>query len=42
MAGNLKMKKPYWLDKKIDLEKNRGIKTLLRGLSLSTVCENEL
>jgi lipoyl synthase len=42
MAGNLKMKKPYWLDKKINLEKNREIKTLLRGLSLSTVCENAL
>jgi lipoic acid synthetase len=42
MAGNLKMKKPYWLDKKINLEKNREIKTLLRGLRLSTVCENAL
>ena len=42
MAGNLKMKKPYWLNKKIDLEKNRKIKTLLRGFSLSTVCENAL
>ena len=36
------MKKPYWLDKKINLEKNREIKTLLRGLRLSTVCENAL
>ena len=36
------MKKPHWLDKKIDLEKNREVKTLLRGLSLNTVCESAL
>jgi lipoic acid synthetase len=36
MNGNLK---PQWLNKKIDLTDCRKIKTLLRSLSLHTVCE---
>ncbi|MBD3264336.1 MAG: lipoyl synthase [Candidatus Omnitrophica bacterium] len=36
------MKKPYWLDKKINLEECRRLRLLLRELCLHTVCEESL
>ena len=36
------MKKAYWLNKKIDLERLRKIKTLLKSFGLNTVCEEAL
>lgn len=33
------MQKPVWLDKKVDLSLCRKTKVLLKGLNLSTVCE---
>jgi len=36
------MKKAYWLNKKIDLERLRKTKTLLKSFGLNTVCEEAL
>jgi len=36
------MRKPQWLDKKVNLAQCRGIKQLLRGGGLLTVCEEAL
>jgi len=36
------MRKPPWLNKKIDLTRCRAVKELLRGLRIHTVCENAL
>lgn len=36
------MKKPFWLNKKINLEDCRKVKKTLRGLNLHTVCEESL
>ncbi|MCK4809936.1 MAG: lipoyl synthase [Candidatus Omnitrophica bacterium] len=36
------MKKPSWLNKKLDLSLSRNLKTLLKGLNLHSVCEEAL
>jgi len=39
MNGTLSLRKPFWLNKKIDFALCREVKSLLRGLGVNTICE---